>query len=611
MNANSPSRIADLLPDYEVGPEIGRGAMGVVHLGRHRHLHRDVAIKELPLGLVDDAEVRSRFLTEARTLARLDHPNIVPVYDFVDRDGHCLLVMEALRGGTLWDRFTRDGLTIEDSVAVAIDTSLGVEHAHRNGVLHRDIKPENLLFSAPDHLKVTDFGIAKVINGDHTMATIDGSVLGTPAYMAPEQAEGAEVGPAADVYAIGAVLFELVSGRLPFEGDSPMALLVERIMNEAPDVRSFAPDLPEPIASVIAAALVRDPADRIESAGALASRLERAAEEAWGSAWRETGAIHIDDRSTAGSEPHTPADRAGPADRDETRSDPTIAPVGRGASETVPPRGQRLTVKPLAVHAPVEPIASIDRGQLVDIATLVKKPGKTWPFWIVAGLAIALTLLLVVRAPQPSPSEFGSGAAPTIDGLAISATEVNDVALDDIMRIGPVDGESVVASLDYAGLTVWSRELETSSGFVDVDLGPLGYVLSGPMLLRIEDPAGSAETVIAVRSTRRWFETLQLPALIGIVLLAGSMLEFRLRSFRKGSIRLTMMVGAGIAAAVLAAAATMILAQRSVEFVTTDRLVTAAVSAAAAAVLSALARARFARARRRRRIRLNQSHARQ
>ncbi len=288
--------------------------------------------------------------------------------------------------------------------------------------------------------------------------------------------------------------------------------------------------------------------------------------------------------------------------------DKTIAPVGRVADRTVPPRGQRPTVKPMAVHVPVEPIVSIDRRQLVDVSTLVKKPGTTWPFWLAAGIAVALALLLVLRAPQPSPSSVSSGPTPTIDGLEISTIEVNDVALDGIVRVGPVVGEPVTTRLEYAGVVIWSREHEPTDGFIDLDLGPLAYVVSGPMLLRIESADGSSETVIAVRSTRRWFETVQLPALIGVVLLAGSMLEFRLRSFRKGSVRLTMLVGAAISAAALAVAATLILAQRSVEFVTTDGLIAAAISAAAAAVLGALARARFARARRRRRIRMNPSH---
>ena len=287
------SSIGAALPDYEVQRELGRGAMGVVYLGRHRRLDRDVAIKEIAGPLADDPEVRSRFLTEARILAKLDHPHIVPVYDYVEEAGRYLLIMEALGGGTVWDRFRRDGLTLPAACAITLATCAAVDHAHRKGVLHRDIKPENLLFSATGELKVTDFGIAKVVDGGRTMATIDGSVLGTPAYMAPEQAEGADVGPAADVYAIGTMLYEFLSGRLPFEGDSPMAMLVSRITADAPPLTSAAPGVPLAVAHVVDRALARPLPDRYPSAEAFARELHTAVTTTLGAGWLDQAGMTV------------------------------------------------------------------------------------------------------------------------------------------------------------------------------------------------------------------------------------------------------------------------------------------------------------------------------
>ena len=237
--------IVGALPGYEVTGMLGHGAMGEVLGGRHERLDRPVAIKRLPPGFAGDPDVRERFGQEARVLASLNHPHIVPVYDYVERDGLCLLVMEALPGGTVWDRFTDQGLTMPTACAVVLATCAGLEYAHAKRVLHRDVKPDNLMFDAEGGLKVTDFGIATVFGGEDTLATADGMIVGTPAYMAPEQAEGRSVGPAADVYAAATMLYELVSGRLPFDtGEEPRALLRARIELDPLPLDQVAPSVP-------------------------------------------------------------------------------------------------------------------------------------------------------------------------------------------------------------------------------------------------------------------------------------------------------------------------------------------------------------------------------
>lgn len=158
-----PEVIGRLLPAYEVGPELGRGGWGVVLSGRHRSLGRRVAIKVLPPRMADDPAVRERFVTEARLVAGLDHPHVVPIYDFAEDDGVCVLVMELLPRGSLWERFRTEGLAPEQSCAAVMAVCSALHYAHGRGILHRDIKPDNVLFSAQGTLKVTDFGLAKVL----------------------------------------------------------------------------------------------------------------------------------------------------------------------------------------------------------------------------------------------------------------------------------------------------------------------------------------------------------------------------------------------------------------------------------------------------------------
>ncbi len=285
-DAAARSPLEAVLPEFEIQGELGRGAMGVVLAARHRTLDREVAIKELPFGFALDDTVRQRFVHEAQTLASLNHPHVVQVFDFVDRSGHLALIMERLPGGTVWERFTSRGVTAPVACGLILAAAAGLDHAHRHGVLHRDVKPDNLMFTGQGWLKVTDFGIAKVMGGDRTLATAEGAILGTPAYMAPEQAEGLAVGPAADVYACATMLHEMLCGLLPFaRAGTPMATLIARIRDDAPPLRPRAPHVPPAIADVVDQGLARSVADRHPTVEDFAVALGQAAAGAWGSNW--------------------------------------------------------------------------------------------------------------------------------------------------------------------------------------------------------------------------------------------------------------------------------------------------------------------------------------
>ena len=254
--------------------------------GIHRQLHRQVAIKKIPPQFAEDPAVRRRFIAEARLMAAIDHPHVVPVYDYIEYEDLCLLVMEHLPGGTVADRFAQDGFNATAAIAVALACAAGLDAAHKHGVLHRDIKPANLLFSANGSVKLADFGIARIVGGNDTLVTRAGEVVGTPSYMAPEQARGQDVSPATDVYQLATMLYQLLSGVLPFPaGGDSMSVLFMHAFEQPRPLTEVAPVVPKSIADVVMRGLATDPTERFESAESFGVALAGPAADAWGTDW--------------------------------------------------------------------------------------------------------------------------------------------------------------------------------------------------------------------------------------------------------------------------------------------------------------------------------------
>jgi len=402
--------VAAALTEYEIGGELGRGAWGIVLAGRHRHLRREVAIKRLPAAFAHDPEVRSRFVGEARLLSSLDHPHIVPVYDYVERDELCLLVMEQLPGGTVWDQFTDPGIDMAGACAVALVTAAALDHAHERGVLHRDIKPENLLFAEDGALlKVADFGIAKVLTGGRTMATVAGQVLGTPSYMAPEQARGEEATPATDVYALGSTLYRLLSGRLPFPpAASPIATLYQRVHEPPEDLRRARPEVPPALAEVVMRSLATAPADRYATADGFASALASAATGVLGWGWLTASGL----RATLG--PRVAAITEGVGGTAVPRTDPLVRPGDAGAAEgsAAGPRPSQL--RPIEQ---MESTTAVGPPDLASVARPIEDPDATLRRRIAAG---AIPLAEADRA----------AALRLLGGSGMSAAERLDLPAD-------------------------------------------------------------------------------------------------------------------------------------------------------------------------------------
>ena len=300
MNSNLQD-VARALPDYDVLAEIGRGEFGIVWQGRHRQLHREVAIKQLAGPAT--AEYTSRFQREARILAQMDHPHVVTVYDYREQDALRLLVMELLPGGTFADR-RATGMSVETAIAAAMAAASGLHHVHDRGILHRDVKPENLMFDRRGTLKVTDFGIARgdVLEATSINLTHAGEFFGTPAYVSPEQAGHAlaqgwpPIDARSDQYSLAAVLYEALSGHLTHDTAGGAVALCTRRMNEdARPLQAVAPTVPAEVETVVMKALSRSPSDRYSTTEHFAIELGAAATNALGPEWRARSEVQLRD----------------------------------------------------------------------------------------------------------------------------------------------------------------------------------------------------------------------------------------------------------------------------------------------------------------------------
>jgi serine/threonine protein kinase len=260
---------------YRVERTLGQGGMAVVYLAHDEELHRLVAVKVLAEHLAGDPNFRARFLHESRLAGRLSHPNVVQVYDAGETEGSPYIVMEYVRGDTVAQR---GKLASADVLPLALQACAGLQHAHNAGLVHRDVKPANLLIREDDVLKIADFGIARA--GELTRLTEHGTVLGTAAYLSPEQAAGEEVTAATDIYALGAVVYELLAGRPPYEFESLADLAGQQTGGVITPLRHLEPSIPEAVEAAVMHALARDPRFRPGSVSEFAEELASSAEVA-------------------------------------------------------------------------------------------------------------------------------------------------------------------------------------------------------------------------------------------------------------------------------------------------------------------------------------------
>lgn len=268
------------LPDYELLQLLGRGGMGVVYLARHRQLRRPVALKMFEAGGAPSSREVLRFRAEAEAIARLQHRNIIQIYEIGEAGGLPFLVLELAEGGTLADRLQKLPFTPRAAAELIELLAHAVHHAHSQGIVHRDLKPANVLFMADGTPKLTDFGLAKILHDDPTIlrdATRSGEPIGTPRYMAPEQATGQhdDVGPATDIYALGTLLYECLTGQVPFVAPSVVETLEKIRLQDPLSLRRLQPAIPRDLETICLNCLHKEPVRRYLSAQALADDLRR------------------------------------------------------------------------------------------------------------------------------------------------------------------------------------------------------------------------------------------------------------------------------------------------------------------------------------------------
>src|SRR5881296_1819549 len=251
--------------------------MGMVYLAREVRLERPVAVKLLPPAKAAQPAARERFLREARTAARLSHPNIVPIFTVDEVGSFVFFSMAYVHGETLGQRVRGSGpLGVAQAARFLQEVALALDHAHAHGIVHRDVKPDNILLdTATGRALVSDFGIARVSSGP---ATTGPHLLGTAEFMSPEQAGGGPLDERSDIYSLGVVAFYALSGRLPFEGSDPMTVLAQHVTDPPPPLASVVPGVPRRLAAVIDRCLAKDPAARFPSGAALAEAIRGAVE---------------------------------------------------------------------------------------------------------------------------------------------------------------------------------------------------------------------------------------------------------------------------------------------------------------------------------------------
>jgi serine/threonine-protein kinase len=381
---------------YELGERLGVGGMSTVVRAFDDRLERDVAIKLLAEHLADDDQFVARFRREALAVARLVHPNIVQVFDFgLDQATHRqYIVMELVRGQSGAEILREEGvLEVRDALSIVAQACRGLEYAHRNGVVHRDVKPGNLLRGEDGVVKLADFGIAKAFSDESSITQV-GSVLGTAAYLAPEQAAGEPAGPAADLYALGVVTYQLLSGRLPYEAQSLTELALKQQREVPPRLDELNPDVSPQLAMAVDRALALDPRQRPPSADALRSQLADGA--------RGVGPAY-DDPTTNRA--------AGP---------PTSATSVVGQQRTGATGVARAPVQPRQPRPPRTPRPAPTYATQAPVATRPPKRGRAKRF---VGGMLVLALLAA-----------GGAAAVVATSNSDQAVELRRVVYDDVQQ---------------------------------------------------------------------------------------------------------------------------------------------------------------------------------
>ena len=380
---------------YEIKDEIGRGGMATVYHAYDPRFEREVALKVLPHEMLHDVQFRTRFEREAKTIAMLEHPAIVPVYDFGEEDGQPYFVMRYMTGGSLSDRIKKGPMTVQEAAQLIAHIAPGLDEAHAKHIIHRDMKPGNILFDQFNEPYISDFGIAKL---SEAQTNVTGSaIVGTPAYMSPEQAQGESIDGRSDIYALGVILFEMLTGQQPYHGDTPMSVVVKQITDPVPHILTLKPDLPPYIQIIIEKAMAKDRNERFQDVKSLANALNEVARGESQSLGFSDSTVMAPSRTVAATKPP---------------SQPLPRPVV--ARRAIVPQ----VVEPL--QAPAAPNRKI--GLWVGIGV----PLLCVCILAVAGIFLLRNIIPFLVGPIPTPTQSVILASPTLLSLPTATHRSTD-----------------------------------------------------------------------------------------------------------------------------------------------------------------------------------------
>lgn len=442
---------------YRITERIGRGGMAEVYKGVHTHLDRQVAIKVLHGYLLDDGDFLTRFKREAKAVANLRHPNIVQVYDFDIQDDIIFMVMEYIDGTDLQSQMVqldKEGkhLSIKEIGSIIKDIASALDYAHSRGMLHRDVKPSNILIDKNNKAYLTDFGIARLLTDQKLTAT--GTLIGTPAYMSPEQGRGEEVSRESDIYSLGVVAFELITGQVPYDAQTPIAIVQKQIADPIPDLRKFVQDVPDSAQEVIETALAKSPEKRYPSAEALVVALRGALE-----------ALEASDASLKISQAPGVA-------QDEGLFAPTVE------MEEAAVQGDEVEMATVMVEGESEAQTAATEEEQLEAPREGSVPGgvksaRKIPVWgYIAGAvgfaAIVAVVLIQVLGGSPAPSTPAASEQPTEIAVVIPTEPVEPAPPVEPMEPVVYDGPRTI--LAAPGTSVGLSVFEQNGGDADIEL---------------------------------------------------------------------------------------------------------------------------------------------
>jgi eukaryotic-like serine/threonine-protein kinase len=388
--------IGKRLGTFEILEEIGRGGMATVYKARQTTINRIVAVKVLPRRLLHDPGFYERFEREVEVVSHLEHPHIVPIYEYGQSDGMPYIAMRYLGGGSLESMIRRHLPELKKLERPLQQIAHALDHAHRQGIIHRDLKPGNIMLDESGNAYLSDFGIARVLGSNMTGSMI----VGTPAYMSPEQANGTPLDGRSDIYALGVVLFEILTGREPYQAETPVAILLKHINEPIPSVRDFRPEIPFAIEAIVNQATAKNPNERFPSAGEMIDALSIAIHATDLEYTDATDTITMDAPEAAALQRRTPAASVSPSARTPAAQPPRgttdIQEAGTFVGKT-PTGGQPRPDASTSMH----PIVDSPSGEITESSRTTRLTPLVFAGFVLLILVIGGGILLtLINRPQ-------------------------------------------------------------------------------------------------------------------------------------------------------------------------------------------------------------------